>query len=141
MFLIEKDSVNISMMNGVLNIMSYFLRESNVESDKDKKMYSLGLPTNSFATDRDDFEKYLKTVTNASIAVANFCIKMYVEGSQSDVYDFQYRVPKPLNVSEIIRSYYRQPIFHVLATTCLSFSMHKYENCFRPQTKDLGSGT
>ena len=103
-------------------------------------MYSLGLPTNSFATDRDDFEKYLKTkLPMLVLQLPIFVSKCMLKGSQSDVYDFQYRVPKPLNVSdnsELLST----TDFHVLATTCLSFSMHKYEKLFSTTDKGFGFG-
>jgi hypothetical protein len=140
MFLIEKDSVNISMMNGILNVMIYFLREPTVKSDKDKNMYSLGLPTNFFATDRDDFEKYLKIkLPMLVLQLPIFVSKCILPGSQSGVYDFQYRVPKPLNEND--NSELLSPTdFHVLATTSLSFSKHKYEKLFSTTDKGFGFG-
>lgn len=140
MFIIKKDDMNISIINGILNLMIYFLRETNNEDGKARKMYRLELPSNCFATDRDDFEKYLKTklpmlVLQLPIFVSQCIMKI----NQSVGYDFQYRVPKCLN-SNTNSDILSLTDFHLLATTSLNFSKHTYEKLFSTKDKGFGFG-
>ena len=153
MFIIEKDTaVNLDIMNGILNTMIYCLCEStttttnvvnNMSNNKKKiqhdNIYKLELPTNFFSNDRVDFEKYIKTkfpmlVLQLPIYISKSILKCHQHG-----YDFQYRIPKPLNEND--NSELLSPTdFHLLATTSLSFSKHKYEKLFSTTDKGFGFG-